>query len=476
MLILPANSITGGYTVDNSLRFDSGSSDYINRTIGTATNNKKITFSFWVKRSKLTSRQMFVRIIDPSSTASYSYIEFDGTTDVLTYDDYDGSSTRITRTTNQVFRDVSAWYHIVISVDTTQATGSDRAKVYVNGSQVTSFAGTSDATQNYVLTGQTSGKTFYIGAAGDVPSLFLSGYLAEFVVIDGQALDPTSFGEFDEDSGIWKPIDVSGLTFGTNGFYLDFENSGSLGADVSGNGNNFTVNNLTSIDQTTDTPTNNYATLNPLVFQSTGVTFSEGNLKYTISTGSNRQVVSTIGVTKGKWYFENKVSQKGGYNTYRVGLSNFEIWSSNNNMYQEALGQKASAFDIGYESTGSVYANNSTVATGLATYTNGDIIGVAYDLDNNYVYFSKNGTFINSGNPTSGSSGTGGFSITNGYNYTPAIQDSGFSTSAIFDLNYGNPPFTISSGNSDGNGYGNFEYSVPSGYYALNTKNLAEFG
>jgi len=125
-------------------------STYLTRTVETATNNKKATFSFWIKRGSLTNRQMFVRIIDPSSTASYSYIQFDGTSDQLTYDDFDGSSTRITRRTNQVFRDISSWYHIVISVDTTQATGSDRAKVYVNGEQVTSFASTSDATQDYV--------------------------------------------------------------------------------------------------------------------------------------------------------------------------------------------------------------------------------------------------------------------------------------------------------------------------------------
>jgi hypothetical protein len=247
---------------------------------------------------------MFVRIIDPSSTASYSYIEFDGTSDTLTYDDFDGSSTRITRQTSQVFRDVSAWYHIVIATDTTQATGSDRSKVYINGSQVTSFASTSDASQNFVLTGQTSGKTFYIGAAGDVPSLYLSGYLAEFVVIDGQALDPTSFGEFDKDTGIWKPIDVSGLTFGTNGFYLDFEDSSALGNDVSGNDNDFTVNNLTSIDQSTDTCTNNFATMNVLDSQGT---YSEGNLKVQTADSGRGSQVSTIGVSTGKWYAEFKL-------------------------------------------------------------------------------------------------------------------------------------------------------------------------
>jgi len=462
--LYPGAKVTTGFDVANSLRFNSGSSDYINRTVGTATNNKKITFSFWIKRSKLTSRQMFVRIIDPSSTASYSYIEFDGTADTLTYDDYDGSSTRITRSTSQVFRDTSAWYHIVISVDTTQATGSDRAKVYVNGEQVTSFANTSDATQNYVLTGQTSGKTFYIGAAGDVPSLYLSGYLAEFVVIDGQALDPTSFGEFDEDSGIWKPIDVSGLTFGTNGFYLDFENSGSLGADVSGNSNNFTVNNLTAIDQSTDTCTNNYATLNPLIKANSQPTFSEGNLKIDITGNWNSGSWSSIGLSSGKWYWEAK-AVSGNDSNVQIGVGTENINFNATVIYNETG-------TLLYETVKGRYLDGSYTSSVFgSSYGNGDIIGVALDLDSGTktITFTKNGTSITNGTQN----------LSSNFNNAvifPMFLGSNSSASAGWEINFGNPPFTISSGNSDGNGYGNFEYAVPNGYYSLNSKNLAEYG
>jgi hypothetical protein len=466
-LILGSNSVSG-YTVKNSLRFNSGSSDKLSRS-ATSGSNTKYTVSCWVKRSGFDSSTTVFSTGDTTAdnNARMLFINADNRVQVAYYNA--GYTYQVE--TSALLRDPSAWYHLVSAVDTTQATASDRIKIYINGTLQTSLSTANYPSQNSTF--NFNSATQYIGDLGG-RSIFSNFYLADFYYVDGTQVNATSFGETDEDTGIWKPKAYTG-TYGTNGFYLQFKNSASLGTDSSGNGNTFTVNNLTSVDQSTDTPSNNFATLNPIVFQGTGVAFSEGNLKYTISSSSNRQVISTFGATKGKWYFENKVTQKGGYNTYRVGLSNFEIWATNNNMYQEALGQKASAYDIAYESTGSVYANNSTVGTSLGTYTNGDIIGVAYDLDNNFVYFSKNGTFINSGVPTSGSSGTGGFSITNGYNYTPAIQDSGFTTSAIFDLNYGNPDYSANS-YQDANGFGDFSYSVPSGYYSLNTRNLAQYG
>ena len=181
-----------------------------------------------------------------------------------------------------MYRDVSAWYHIVVAVDTTQGTASNRLKLYVNGEQITSLQASSYPSLNFD-TLINNNNAHYISGAVDTTygTRRFDGYMAEVCFIDGTALDPTSFGEFDEDSGIWKPISVSGLTFGTNGFYLDFEDSAALGDDVSGNGNNFTVNNLTAIDQTTDTPTNNFATLNPLNNYWSAATFSEGNSVYT---------------------------------------------------------------------------------------------------------------------------------------------------------------------------------------------------
>jgi hypothetical protein len=300
--------------------------------------------------------------------------------------------------------------------------------------------------------------------------------MAEVCYIDGTALDPTSFGEFDEDSPtIWKPKDVSGLTFGTNGFYLDFENSGSLGADVSGNGNNFTVNNLTSIDQSTDTCTNNFATLNPLVAQSTG-TFSEGNCKNASSSSTNFGAVSTMGVSSGKWYAEFKPVSATGNKKRLIGAcgnisGNGTAFDA---IYMYGLNTTG---DSGSETVNTIVNTTETDVTSSYTgYFENDIVGVALDMDNNKIYFSVNGTFENSSNPVTGTGGLSlGTSPPDGVFYF-AVMDVRNADVITYEANFGNPPFSISSGNSDANGYGNFEYAVPSGYYSLNSKNLAEFG
>jgi hypothetical protein len=298
----------------------------------------------------------------------------------------------------------------------------------------------------------------------------MDGYLAETVFLDGLDHNATFFGEFDEDSGIWKPKNVSGFTFGNNGFYLDFEDSSALGNDVSGNDNDFTVNNLTAIDQSTDTCTNNFATLNPLI--PIGGTFSEGNLQHTRSSAGYRSAVSSIGVSSGKWYVEIKSPDSGNIG---VGVINGD---NSSGLYmsgsEQFLGQHS--YDVGYYFNGVLYVGNSSQSGSWTSYTSNDIIGIAIDVDNGFVYFSKNGTFVNSGDPTSGATGTGGYNLSGiGSNGTYFIGCSTGNNSEHY-VNFGNPIFSISSGNTDGNGYGNFEYAVPSGYYSLNTKNLAEFG
>ena len=471
-LILPSNSISAvGYEVDNSLRFDSASSDYLSRTPASSGNRKTFTFSAWVKRSGL-SGATDDQVIFGANTSNGSNDEdallFNPSNNFrLVFNNQNDAHVR----TNAVFRDVSAWYHLVASIDTTQATASNRVKLYVNGEQVTSLASTSYPSQNYDCK---INNTVIHGVGrlddGGGSATFIDGYMAEVVFIDGQQLDPTSFGEFDADSGIWKPKAVSGLTFGTNGFYLDFENSGSLGADVSGNGNNFTVNNLTSIDQTTDTPTNNFATMNALV-PATSVSFSNGNLTFTGARAGNwSSGVSTIALNSGKWYAEFKMDSTGGLRMVAVEpAENISDYNDNHGGH--------TADGRGYEdSNGYLNTNGGSSAWG-DTYGNGDIIGVALDMDNRYVYFSKNGVFQNSGVPTSGASGTGsaGSQLAN-KTYYFVLSGHESSGNTIIQSNFGNPPFTISSGNSDGNGHGNFEYAVPSGYYSLNTKNLSEFG
>ena len=478
-LILGTNSIKDtGYDVANSLRFDDATSDYLSFAPSSASNRKTFTISFWTKRANLGQSGLFGGW-DSAYQSGFASMIYFNSSDQLEFD-HDIAGSDYTFNTDMVFRDTSAWYHIVIAIDTTQATETNRQKIYVNGSQV-SLTETSlgfptqnfDTYFNKDLT--VIGSYAFEGGAGAVDEY--SGYMAEVVMIDGQQLDPTSFGEFDEDTGIWKPIDVSGLTFGTNGFYLDFENSGSLGADVSGNGNNFTVNNLTSIDQSTDTCTNNFATMNGLLLSVASLNFTDGNLTNNGNSSSTwRTMYSTIGASSGKWYFEVRINKTktSDPNNFIIGIQDAE------QMFQASNTAEISSTSrgYGYRGNGGNKVNNTT-GTGSSygdSYGSiGDIIGCAVDLDNHKIYFRKNGTYQNSGDPTSGATGTGSaFDLTTGITYM-------FGISSYYDddrhsFNFGSPPYSESGGNSDGNGYGNFAGSVPSGYYALNTKNLAEYG
>jgi len=456
-LILGTNSIKDtGYDVANSLRFNSGSSDYLTRTPSSATNQDLWSLSFWIKRSNLGSYQSIYGVY--ANSTNQETLAFDDS-DRLYWQLYQSSAVKGQLTTNRVFRDVSAFYNILIVYDSANGTAGNRMRMYINGVEETSFA--TDTNPSSGQDSQWNSTTAHtIGRINTTN--YMNGYISELVAVDGTALSPTDVGEFDEDSGIWKPIDVSGLTFGTNGFYLDFENSGSLGADVSGNGNNFTVNNLTSGDQATDTCTNNFATLNPLDKPGTGNLpgFAEGNLHYNktaTGSGNNSQANSTIAVNTGKWFFEIKALDS---NAIIVGIDNAD------NPTYDSHGNSINSSDggIAYYNNGQKIVYGTASSYG-ASWTTNDIIGIAINLDDNEITFYKNG------------SSQGAISITTtGINYRPAIMNNGYNSTSSAYMNFGNPPFSISSGNSDGNGYGNFEYSVPSGYYALNTKNLAEYG
>ena len=457
MIILGTNSIKDtGYDVANSLRFNSGSSDYLTRTPSSATNQDLWSLSFWIKRSNLGSYQSIYGVY--ANSTNQETLAFDDS-DRLYWQLYQSSAVKGQLTTNRVFRDVSAFYNILIVYDSANGTAGNRMRMYINGVEETSFA--TDTNPSSGQDSQWNSTTAHtIGRINTAN--YMNGYMSELVAVDGTALSPTDVGEFDEDSGIWKPIDVSGLTFGTNGFYLDFENSGSLGADVSGNGNNFTVNNLTSGDQATDTCTNNFATLNPLDKPGTGNLpgFAEGNLHYNktaTGSGNNSQANSTIAVNTGKWFFEIKALDS---NAIIVGIDNAD------NPTYDSHGNSINSSDggIAYYNNGQKIVYGTASSYG-ASWTTNDIIGIAINLDDNEITFYKNG------------SSQGAISITTtGINYRPAIMNNGYNSTSSAYMNFGNPPFSISSGNSDGNGYGNFEYSVPSGYYSLNTKNLAEYG
>jgi hypothetical protein len=462
-LILGANSLAGGgYQVDNSLRFNTASSDYLNRSAVTG-DRRTFTISAWVKRSELGSEQQIYS--SRSSASNVLGLYFQGSNDTLLVTDYQSGGT-MSFTTSAVYRDVSAWYHIVLAVDTTQATNTNRVKLYVNGEQVT-FSASSYPTLDRDLYINVSGSNHYIGT--EQSGRYFDGYMSDVYLIDGQQLTPTDFGEFDADSGVWKPIAYSG-TYGTNGFFLEFKDSSALGDDTSGNTNDFTVNNLTSIDQTTDTPTNNFTLLNTLNYSSSTRTYGEGNTAITASgSGDWNTALNNIGVRSGKWYAEFKINSVGSFSA--IGVTLWPVLSPVNPSatlnFTFLVGEDAGAY--GWRNNGARPQGGSS----LSSWGTNDILMIAMDMDNLKVYFGKNGTWETSGDPESGATGTGSIGdLTADQDYFFVICPRGGSTYC----NFGNPAFTIASGNTDGNDYGNFEYAVPAGYYALCTANLAEFG
>ena len=478
-LILGTNSIKDTtFNVANSLRFNrvsSSSGDSLERTPSSAGNRRTFTFSCWFKLGKIASStsdfyQLFGQTDHSGSSNDGLWIDSNDRLYVF----FNSGERRIT---NQRLKDPLSWYHVVLAIDTTQSTASSRIKLYLNGSEITSFSTNTDPTLNHE-SGVNNTSTAYIGER--INDDFFDGYMAEVVMIDGQQLDPTSFGEFDSDSPtIWKPKDVRGLTFGTNGFYLDFENASSLGADVSGNSNNFTVNNLTSVDQSTDTCTNNYAVWNGL--QNSNGTLSEGNLKYITSNSSSNYGYrnSSFGVSSGRWYAEIKYTSSSNQALIGIrGRNNIESVVHYIGYYNDGWGLYID---------GKYYHNaggGSSAQSYGATWTNGDIIGIYLDCEDNKLYFSKNGAIMNSG---TGISITDPNSVTDNVYYF-SVTEWNSTGNGTFEGNFGGTQsFTVSSGNTDANGYGNFEYSPNDGgassfdgsaknFYALNTKNLAEFG
>jgi hypothetical protein len=458
-LILATNSIKDtGYNVANSCRFEDASDDYLSRSVSSSGNRRTWTFSAWVKRANTTQQyqNMFA--------AGLNNIRINFSNQNIWVYDYNGSSFDFYLITNRLFRDVSAWYHIVVAVDTTQGTDSNRVKLYINGVQETSFSTETYPSQNHDTEANTSGQNNVIGTdANSLGNNGFHGYMCEVVLIDGQQLDPTSFGEFNEDSPThWQPIDVSGLTFGTNGFHLDFEDSSALGNDVSGNNNDFTPSNLAATDQSTDTCTNNFATLNPLDVATSGTsTFAEGNLKMT----TDKQSRTTFGASSGKWYVEAKYVN----NTAANGIAQMDGSNTFNTNSIVLFGSSNGTISVSGSDT------DTNVGAGTAIADN-SIIMFAMDLDNNRLYLGKNGSWWTDGSGFVSSDLDSFKTITRVTGDTFGFKCSNYSGTGTTEWNFGSPPFAISSGNADGEGFGNFEYAVPSGYFALCTKNLSEYG
>ena len=445
-IIIPANSAAGGlgYQVANSLRFNRPSSDSLNRTQSGGSATTKITFSTWIKRTNLGIETWMFDAPNSSNQSDGLRFLTNDTIMFLLSDTY-------TLTTNRVFRDTSAWYHLVVAMDTTQNTDSNRVKLYVNGVQETSFSATSYPSQNATAQGLfVSGRPLYVGRQSG--GNYLDGYLAETVFIDNQALAPTSFGEFDSDSGVWKPIDVSDLTFGTNGAYLDFEDSSALGNDAAGS-NNFSVNNLAAIDQTTDTCTNNFCLLNPIDNGYGAIDFTEGNTQAQGSSSGWQPARATMGVSSGKWYWEVNMS-----GSNQMGVSNETIDMDNDNA-QDLVG-----VTVFYNASGGIIrTDGSQVGGTTATFVLSDVAGYALDMDNKKLSIYKNGSIIVTN--TALSTSITDFAL-------PFFSVNG---GGEWKVNFGNPSVALdNAGVADGNGYGAFEYTPPSGYLALCTANLSE--
>jgi len=480
-LILPGNvgsaTAATGYAVDNSLRFNDGSSDSLTKSLGTPTSTKIGTFSCWVKLGNVTTEQTMLGAYADSSNRHH--IEFQADHNIEIFGKA-SNSVNMNLITNAFFRDVSAFYNIVVAYDTSQGTASNRVKLYVNGTQVTSFATETYPAQDLVLQFNTDGSTIAVGR--NQGGNYADGYMCEVVFVDGQALAADSFGEFDEDSGIWKPIKVSGLTFGDNGSYLEFKGSGTsanasgMGADTSGNTNHFTVNNLTAVDQSTDTCTNNFATLNPLDNFFPNHTYSDGNLTSASGTADGSPytyVTSSMGFNTGKWYWEFKAVAK------ESGIDNWVPGFTSQRTTTTTLVNANNTHGYGMYGHSGVIYNDGSSAYGSG-FTTGNIVMIAVDMDNLGAYWGVNGTWLNSSDPESGSSRTGAKVITAPTGDIGVYLPSWFwyeaDVNGTASFNFGSPPYAISSGNADGNGFGNFEYAVPSGYLAICTKNLAESG
>ena len=463
--ILGANEIKAtGYDVDNSIRFNGSNSVMQRNAAGTPSSTKIWSISAWVKRCSLGSNQVYWMHQNASSHSAKFQLGFHSSTDTFRIETYDGSS-EYNLSTDMKFKDTNAWYSILVNVDSTQGTEADRYKIFVNGIQAAvTETGSGYPAEDWTLDlgSQKIALGRYQAAS---PSMYYDGYLAEVVYADGQTLAPTDIGEFDEDSGIFKPIDVSELTLGNAGFYINFADSSDLGAAT---GNDFALTNLDATDQSTDTCTNNFMTLNRLSTD-TGVTLTEGNVESDYD-GSVGNAKGSIGLTRGRWYWEIKLTNAvSGYPMVGIGSMNQTA------MQKPTGGSYPGGFTDSYGVYGSnlrLYANGTNEGNKGDDYGSGDIIGIYLDLESSTktIKWYKDGSSILSDDIVN----TG-----DDYPYT-CIDYNGAEGAVNVQYNFGGTPgFAISSGNTDDNGYGNFEFSPnisSTKYYAVCTKNIAEFG
>ena len=438
-------------------------STYLTRTPSSAGNRQKWTWSAWIKLGALgTDRNLFGAYAHSADNFKINIAD----TDQVSMRFYNNTEYQLGL--NRKFRDTSAWYHLVFAVDTTLASGGDRFKIYVNGVRETSFAAANDPTQNLQMTINEATAT-QIGRFNT--GSYFDGSMSHINFIDGTAYDASYFGSTDATTGEWKINTSPSVTYGTNGFFI--LKDGNSVTDQSGNSNNFTVGGGT-LTKTEDCPSNVFATLNALAKPGAGnlPSFGNGNTHYNktaTGAGNNSMIVATLGATTGKFYYEYKMNDS---NAFIAGISTLD------NTYYDANGgsmNTASGVGVAYQSSGNKIINGTSTTYGNS-YGSGNIVGVAFDLVNNVIYFSKDGVWQNSGDPTSGSSGTGGIGIaTTGITYSPFAQNNGYNSPSSVYYNFGNGYFgttAVASAGTNASGNGIFEYDVPTGYTALSTKGL----
>jgi len=434
---------------------------YLTRTPSSTGNQQKVTFSVWIKRCKLGGEAIYS--IGGAVDQNY-YVDLIFDSGFLEMNWYDGSGNHSIKT-NRLFRDTSAWYHLVVAIDTTQSTASNRVKIYVNGILETSFSSADYMNQNQNMLFNTSSREIRIGQrvnGSDSANIIMS----HFHCADGTAYTPTVFGETDSTTGEWKIKVSPSFTLGTNGFTI-LKNGNTI-TDQSANSNNFSLGGGT-LTKTEDSPSNVFATWNPLqATTSASYDFSAGNTRMAVNDAAVFSLGATLAAKTGKYYMEMKWVQQGGNGSWGMIPINTNIKNRPRN-----AGVGWNQGDNAPWLLGSIVSGSWGGSIGT-----GDIIQLAMDLDNGAFYFGKNGTYLNSGNPTSGASKTGAvdFSGTTmfGEDITFAIGKGASGTDG-WNANFGNGYFeqtAVSSAGTNASGNGIFEYDVPTGFTALSTKGL----
>ena len=451
-------SVSTSYDVDNSLKFEPDNSEYLKwtniSTYATSARKKTFSFSVWFKISELGVQ----RTIWSTAANGYLLLQADGE---LKWQQSYNSSVKVLQT-NRVLRDTSAWYNVIVAVDTTQSTEANRQRIYINGVEETSFSTSTYPSQNDEA--DNVYESFHSLGAYNASSIFWSGYMCDVAFISDAQITPSDVGEFDSGSGIWKPKSYSGGS--APSYFLEFKDSSDLGSATGLDAD--TLNNITAADQSTDTCTNNFCTLNPLVnFKYTTNGITEGATEFGDNTGGGvGGAFGTFAVTKGKWYWEVKLTQQ---NAHYIGISAVD---DGDNVFASTDPQdENSSFIFNISVARIEYVNSGTKSYGSADaftdfHSAGDIIGIALNMDDNQISIYGNGTL---------QSGVANTTLYDAANkmvvpFHGTINDECQYTFGGYSV------WTPSSAASDANGYGTFEYAPPSGYYALCTKNLAQYG